>query len=112
MLLKGHSLVKSIKFDNFRTVGNSIQSARLFNAQRVDELVVLDINASRQNGLSVISMTGFEGGRTAGLAHVNLHVTANNYGVIEDVHQSLMHLLGQFMRQKRMSADLITQRKF
>jgi phosphoheptose isomerase len=65
-----------------------------------------------ENGLSVISMTGFEGGRTAGLAHVNLHVTANNYGVIEDVHQSLMHLLGQFMRQKRMSADLITQRKF
>ena len=49
LLLKGHSLVKSIKFDNFRTVGNSIQSARLFNAQRVDELVVLDINASRQN---------------------------------------------------------------
>ncbi len=67
---------------------------------------------ARENGLDVIAMTGFEGGRTAELASVNLHVTADNYGIIEDVHQSLMHLLGQFMRQKRMSAELVTERKF
>jgi phosphoheptose isomerase len=67
---------------------------------------------ARENGLQVIAMTGFEGGRTADRADINLHVTADNYGVIEDVHQSLMHLLGQFMRQKRMSADLVAKRKF
>ncbi|MDP6428486.1 MAG: SIS domain-containing protein [Rhodospirillales bacterium] len=67
---------------------------------------------ARDNGLEVISLTGFEGGRTAEIATVNLHVRADNYGVIEDVHQSLMHLMGQFLRQARMDETLIRERKF
>ena len=67
---------------------------------------------ARDNGLEVISLTGFEGGRTAEIATVNLHVRADNYGVIEDVHQSLMHLMGQFLRQARMDDALIRERKF
>jgi D-sedoheptulose 7-phosphate isomerase len=57
-------------------------------------------------------MTGFSGGRSARIADVNLHVAADNYGVIEDVHQSLMHLLAQYIRQEHMSKELITQRTF
>jgi len=76
------------------------------------ENVVRAATWAREQGIEVISMTGFEGGRTAQAASVNLHVTADNYGVIEDVHQSLMHLLGQYMRQARMEEDLIKQRKF
>jgi phosphoheptose isomerase len=64
------------------------------------------------NGLSVISMTGFQGGRSATLADVNLHVEAHNYGVIEDVHQSIMHILAQYLRQAHMSEELIPHRKF
>jgi len=67
---------------------------------------------ARDNGLEVIALTGFEGGRTAKLASVNLHVDADNYGVIEDVHQSLMHLLGQYLRQARMEEALIWERTF
>jgi hypothetical protein len=57
-------------------------------------------------------MTGFSGGRTAKLANINLHVEGDNYGIIEDIHQSLMHLLGQFMRQTEMDENLIQNRKF
>lgn len=67
---------------------------------------------AKANGVKVIAMTGFAGGRTAALADVNLHVAADNYGVIEDVHQSLMHILAQFPRQARMSEDLVKRRKF
>lgn len=67
---------------------------------------------AKENGLPVISMTGFSGGRSADIADVNLHVTADNYGVIEDVHQSLMHILAQYVRQAHMSEDVIKQRKF
>ncbi len=67
---------------------------------------------ARENGLEVIAMTGFSGGRGAGLASVHLHVEADNYGLVEDVHQSLMHILAQFIRQSRMSEDLIASRKF
>ena len=76
------------------------------------ENVVRAIQWARDNGCESIALTGFNGGRTGKLATVNLHVAGDNYGVIEDVHQSLMHLMGQYMRQKRMSLDLIQQRKF
>lgn len=76
------------------------------------ENVVKAAEWARDNGLIVISMTGFQGGRTAELADVNLHVSADNYGVIEDVHQSLMHILAQYVRMIHMDDDLIEDRKF
>jgi len=63
-------------------------------------------------GLDVISMTGFSGGRTGKIANVNLHVDSDNYGIIEDVHQSLMHLLGQYLRQSLMDENTIKEKKF
>ena len=76
------------------------------------ENVVRACQWAKDNGLTVIAMTGFGGGRTRGLADVSLHVAGDNYGVVEDTHQSLMHILAQFLRLERMPADLIPQRKF
>jgi phosphoheptose isomerase len=76
------------------------------------ENVVRAAQWARDFGLEVISMTGFLGGRTAEAASVNLHVEGDNYGIIEDVHQSVMHLLGQYMRQSQMDETLIRQRNF
>ena len=76
------------------------------------ENVVRACDWARDNDLAVIAMTGFAGGRTQGLADVNLHVTGDNYGVVEDTHQALMHILAQFIRQDHMTPDLIKNRKF
>jgi phosphoheptose isomerase len=76
------------------------------------ENVVQAAQWAREFGLDVISMTGFLGGRTAKISNVNLHVDGDNYGVIEDVHQSLMHLLGQYLRQLSMDEELIQKRNF
>jgi hypothetical protein len=43
---------------------------------------------------------------------MHLYIVANNNGVIEDTHQSLMHILAQFIRLKRMDAETIKRRKF
>ncbi|MBT7942674.1 MAG: SIS domain-containing protein, partial [Alphaproteobacteria bacterium] len=51
------------------------------------ENVVRAAKWAKDNALGVISFTGFDGGRTAEIADVNLHVSADNYGVVEDVHQ-------------------------
>lgn len=64
------------------------------------------------NGLDSIALTGFDGGRSAPLASVSLHVDGDNYGVIEDTHQSIMHMLAQYLRQARMPDALIAERKF
>jgi phosphoheptose isomerase len=76
------------------------------------ENVVRAVQWARDNGLRTVAMTGFDGGRAQKLAEIGLHVAADNYGVVEDVHQSLMHVLAQFLRQGHMSAELIAVRKF
>lgn len=76
------------------------------------ENVVRACTWARENDVSVISFTGFAGGRTAALADVNLHVDGDNYGVVEDAHQSIMHVLAQYLRLEHMDANLISKRKF
>jgi len=48
LLLKDNRMVKSVRFENFRDTGHPLTAARIYDAQRVDELVVLDIFASRE----------------------------------------------------------------
>lgn len=76
------------------------------------ENVVRAIQHAKANGITTIAITGFSGGRSAQLADINLHVKGDNYGVIEDVHQSLMHILAQYLRQAQMDAGLVAARKF
>ena len=61
--------------------------------------IVRAVETAREVGMTTIAMTGFSGGRSAPLADVNLHVAASNYGVVEDLHQSMMHILAQHLRQ-------------
>ena len=76
------------------------------------ENVVRAATWAKSNEMPVIAFTGFEGGRSADLATINLHVAADNYGVIEDTHQSLMHILAQYIRLAAMPDSLVEQRKF
>ena len=48
LLLKGMGLVKSIKFKDYRYIGDPINAVKLFNDLKADELVFLDILASKE----------------------------------------------------------------
>lgn len=48
VLTDGVSQVKGSKFDNWRTVGSVMQAVRVHSSRNVDELVLLDVNASSQ----------------------------------------------------------------
>lgn len=47
LLLKDQSLVKTIKFKNPAYIGDPINTVRIFNQLEVDELIFLDISASK-----------------------------------------------------------------
>lgn len=47
LLLKNKGLVKSVKFKDYRYVGDPINAVRIFNEKEVDELMFLDIEASK-----------------------------------------------------------------
>lgn len=76
------------------------------------ENVVQALEVARPIGMKSISFTGFSGGRSKSLADVNVHVEANNYGIIEDIHMSFIHILTQYLRMSNMDDALIAERKF
>lgn len=49
LLWKGHGLVKGIGFDSWRRTGSVLPAIKVFNARDVDELILLDIEASVEN---------------------------------------------------------------
>lgn len=49
LLLKGHGLVKTVKFKDPTYLGDPINVVRIFNDKEVDELVLLDITATPEN---------------------------------------------------------------
>jgi imidazole glycerol-phosphate synthase subunit HisF len=49
LLLKGKGLVKTIRFKDPHYIGDPINAVRIFNDLEADELVFLDITASREN---------------------------------------------------------------
>jgi len=54
LLLQGQGLVKSIKFKDYRYIGDPINAVRIFNDLKADELVFLDVLASKEK--STISL--------------------------------------------------------
>lgn len=48
LLLRGHGLVKTRRFKDPVYVGDPVNAVRIFSEKEVDELVVLDIDASRE----------------------------------------------------------------
>jgi phosphoheptose isomerase len=110
-------------------IGNDIDFAEIFAyqvrtaARPGDALMTISSSGNSENivravewargaNIATIAMTGFDGGRSARLADINIYVPAQNYGVVEDIHQSVMHILAQYVRASLMGSDLIAQRSF
>lgn len=48
LLIRGHGLVKTRRFKDAVYVGDPVNAARIFSDKEVDEIVILDIDASRE----------------------------------------------------------------
>jgi len=49
LLYKSSGLVKSVKFKNYTYIGDPINAVRIFNECFADEIIILDIDASKKN---------------------------------------------------------------
>lgn len=58
VLLDGYSVLKTINFDVRRNLGNPITVAKVYNNRNVDELILLDIDASKEErGIDLNTVT-------------------------------------------------------
>jgi phosphoheptose isomerase len=74
--------------------------------------IVRALTWARDHDIRTIALTGFNGGQARAVAEVTIHVDSANYGVVEDLHQAIMHGLAQYIRQSRMTADAISSSVF
>lgn len=49
LLIRNKGLVKTIKFEKSNYIGDPINAVKIFNDKEVDEIVILDIDASKKN---------------------------------------------------------------
>lgn len=111
------ALANDLSYDDvfvypLRTMAQKGDLLVTFSSSGNSENVVRAAQWARDNGVDVLSFTGFSGGRTRKLATVCVHVEGDNYGVVEDAHNALVHVLAQYVRLARMPEELIAERVF
>lgn len=79
------------KGDLLIAISSSGNSSNVLNA----------VERAKQMGIFVAGFTGFEGGKLAAAADVCVHVATNNYGIVEDAHQAVMHIIAQYVACRR-----------
>ncbi len=62
--------------------------------------IVHACKVARCKGLVVVGLTGFDGGKVKGLADLHINVPCDNYGIIEDLHLSIGHMVAQILRNR------------
>lgn len=64
--------------------------------------VVKAIQEAKKLNIKTIALTGFSpDNKCAQLADISIHVDCDEYEATEDVHQSIMHMIAKYIRQKR-----------
>jgi len=127
--LTPHVLSLSTNVELLTAIANDIGYSEVFTYQLQSQAVPGDVLVAvsssgrsanivgaltwaRDNGLRTIAITGFEGGAARTTAEVAIHVESTNYGIVEDLHQAVMHALAQYIRQSRLSADAVAMTVF
>lgn len=111
--LRTHSL--SCNMPLLTAIANDFEYSEIFSRQleyqglRDQDIVILisssgnspNVVAAAQYankvGAHVIGFTGFDGGRLKELSKISFHIPVHNYGIVEDCHQAIMHILAQYM---------------
>jgi len=61
--------------------------------------IVKAVEKAINMNMVVIAFTGFDGGKISSLANIVLHTNEHNYGIVEDTHQAIMHVIAQQIRE-------------
>jgi D-sedoheptulose 7-phosphate isomerase len=99
-------------------LANDIAYERVFSEQLKyylkDEDAVLLVSSSgnspnvleacryaNERGVPTVAFVGFKGGKLAEQAKHVVWIKVDNYGIVEDAHQSLIHVLTQYLKARK-----------
>lgn len=98
-------------------ISNDIKYEKIFSfqhnslSQKGDIIIIFTVSGNSKNLIEVaksaiskknkiISFTGKNGGAIKKMSNMNINIDNSNYGIVEDIHQSLMHSISQIIRIK------------
>lgn len=106
LLLRNLGLVKSVKFNDHRYIGDPINAVKIFNDKKADELVFLDINASKESrciSYEFVHRVGDEANMPfavgGGINSIEIIRSILNYGAEKVVINSASHEDPDFIRR-------------
>jgi len=120
--VEGHPPIRSVSLASngpmITALGNDIGYEEIFRHQLMyylqpgDAVLLVSssgnspnvVNACRyakERGVPTIAFVGFKGGELARMADHVIHIEVDNYGIAEDTHQSLMHVITQYITKVR-----------
>ena len=73
----------------------------LFSVSGNSPNLVRAIEYAKKSKITVISFTGSNGGKVKKLSDFNCNIKSNDYGLVEDVHLSLMHSISNILVRKK-----------
>jgi D-sedoheptulose 7-phosphate isomerase len=62
--------------------------------------VLKAVEFGRKRGAVTIGLIGFGGGKLKDLVDIDITVSSQNYGQVEDFHLTLFHILSQYLRER------------
>jgi phosphoheptose isomerase len=119
--VEGHAPLRTVSLASnvpmLTALGNDISYDAIFAEQlkyyltAKDALLVVSSSGNSPNvvkacdyanaqGVPTIAFVGFKGGRLKEIATHVVHVPVENYGIVEDTHQSLIHCLTQYLKAR------------
>lgn len=114
--IRSHSLTSNVAL--YSAIANDYGFERVFSTQMDffgedgDVLIAISSSGNSQNivqaveaaqrmGIYVVGFSGFKGGRLAEISDASIHVAIDNYGIVEDAHQAIMHIIAQYIAFNR-----------
>lgn len=114
-VLRCQSLVSNIPL--LTAIGNDIGYDEVFSRQLTyyvrsgDALLLVSSSGNSPNvvracelandlGITTLAFVGFQGGKLKDIAAHTVWIPVENYGIVEDAHQSLIHVLSQYIRRR------------
>lgn len=115
--IKSQVFSLSSNIETISAISNDISYDKIFSYQaeslcnKGDLIIIISSSGNSKNIVNLLKYTkkeklftigfsGFDGGYLKKNSNISIHINANNYGISEDSHHILMHLILQFMIKK------------
>ena len=84
----------------------------LFSVSGTSKNIIKACKFAKKKKLKIISFVGFSNSLLKRYSDICLELNNYNFGISEDIFQSLMHIISQYLRQKNLKSKKVSKKYF